>query len=1021
MALQSFISSSSSSLSYGFTYDVFLSFRGSDTRYGFTGNLYKDLCKKGIRTFIDDRELPGGDKITPSLFKAIEESRIFIPVLSINYASSSFCLDELVHIIHCCKKNGRLVLPIFYDVEPSNVRHQIGSYGKALAEHIEKFQNSTDNMERLQKWKSALTQTANFSGHHFSSRNGYEYEFIEKIVKYLSSKINRVPLYVADYPVGLESRVLKVNKFLDVGSTGVVHMLGIYGTGGMGKTTLARAVYNSIADQFDCLCFLHDVRENSTKYGLEHLQEKLLSKLVELDIELGDINEGIPIIKKRLHRNKVLLILDDVHELKQLQVLAGGLDWFGPGSRVIVTTRDRHLLKSHGIERAYELPKLNETEALELLRWNSFKNNKVDSNFDGVLRCAVTYASGLPLALEVVGSNLFGNNIGEWKSALDRYRRIPIKKIQEILKVSFDALEKDEQNVFLDIACCFKGYNLKELEDILYAHYGNCMKYQISVLDEKSLIKINRYEGNYVVTLHFLIEKMGKEIVNEKSPNEPGRHSRLWFHKDIIDVLEENQGSSEIEIIYLEFPSSEEEVVDWEGDELKKMENLKTLIVKNGTFSNGPKYLPNSLRVLEWPKYPSPVIPSDFCPKKLSICKLQQSDFISFGFHGTMKRFGNVRELNLDDCQYLTRIHDLRSFPAMKSASLRRLGLAYCTSLKTFPEILGEMKNITHISLMKTSIDKLPVSFQNLTGLQIFFIEGNVVQRLPSSIFRMPNLSKITFYRCIFPKLDDKWSSMVSTSPTDIQLVKCNLLDDCKCLREIRGIPPNLKHLSAIRCKSLTSSCKNMLLNQELHEAGGTKFCFSGFARIPDWFDHQSMGHTISFWFRNKLPSMALCFSTKSAATMPTGKTNFYITIPTLFINGNKYDRLDMSGIMSTHHTYLYDINLRKLDQHPFMKDSILLENEWNHAEIICEHQEVEPITEIGIHFYKEQNNMDDIQFTNPYEKIKLNDDDGDDFFYDVDDVLDDDNNDVFYDVIDVLDDDDDKDVLGDEDDHHSQ
>ena len=97
------------------------------------------------------------------------------------------------------------------------------------------------------------------------------------------------------------------------------------------------------------------------------------------------------------------------------------------------------------------------------------------------------------------------------------------------------------------------------------------------------------------------------------------------------------KGSSQIEIIYLEFPSSEEEVIKWKGDELKKMQNLKTLIVKNGSFSNGPKYLPNSLRVLEWHKYPSRVIPSDFCPKKLSICKLQQSDFISFGLHGTMK------------------------------------------------------------------------------------------------------------------------------------------------------------------------------------------------------------------------------------------------------------------------------------------------------------------------------------------------------------------------------------------------
>ncbi|KEH26838.1 disease resistance protein (TIR-NBS-LRR class) [Medicago truncatula] len=629
--------SSSSSFSYGFTHDVFLSFRGSDTRYSFIGNLHKDLCRKGIRTFIDDRELKGGDEITPSLFKHIEETRIFIPVLSTNYASSSFCLDELVHIIHCFKESSRLVLPIFYDVEPSHVRHQHGSYAKALDDHIEKFQNNKNNMERLQKWKSALTQTANFSGHHFNPRNGYEYEFIEKIVKYVSSKINRVPLYVADYPVGLQSRVLKVNSFLDLRSNGEVQMLGIYGTGGMGKTTLARAVYNSIADQFDGLCFLHNVRENSAKYGLEHLQEKLLSKLVELDVKLGDVNEGIPIIKQRLHRKKVLLILDDVHELKQLQVLAGRLDWFGLGSKVIITTQEKKLLDGHGIERAYEIHKLNDKEALELLRWNAFKNNKVDTNFDDILHQAVTYASGLPLALEVVGSNLFGKNIREWKSALSQYERRPIRKIQEILKVSFDALEEDEKNVFLDIACCFKGYELKELENILHAHYGNCMNYQIRVLHDKSLIKIYWYLGNYVVTLHALIEKMGKEIVHEKSPKEPGRRSRLWFHKDIIHVLEENKGSSQIEIIYLEFPLSEEEVIEWKGDELKKMQNLKTLIVKNGSFSKGPKYLPNSLRVLEWPKYPSRIIPSDFCPKKLSICKLQQSDFISFGLHGTMK------------------------------------------------------------------------------------------------------------------------------------------------------------------------------------------------------------------------------------------------------------------------------------------------------------------------------------------------------------------------------------------------
>ncbi|KEH26724.1 putative TIR domain-containing protein [Medicago truncatula] len=114
---------------------VFLSFRGSDTRNNFTGNLYKALIDKGICTFIDDNDLERGDEITPKLVKAMEESRIFIPIFSANYASSSFCLDELVHIIHCYKTKSCLVLPVFYDVEPTHIRHHSGSYGEHLTKH----------------------------------------------------------------------------------------------------------------------------------------------------------------------------------------------------------------------------------------------------------------------------------------------------------------------------------------------------------------------------------------------------------------------------------------------------------------------------------------------------------------------------------------------------------------------------------------------------------------------------------------------------------------------------------------------------------------------------------------------------------------------------------------------------------------------------------------------------------------------------------------------------------------------
>ncbi|KRH09432.1 hypothetical protein GLYMA_16G215400v4 [Glycine max] len=333
-------------------YDVFLSFRGEDTRHGFTGNLYKALDDRGIYTFIDDQELPRGDQITSALSKAIQESRIAITVLSQNYASSSFCLDELVTILHC-KRKGLLVIPVFYKIDPSDVRHQKGSYGEAMAKHQKSFK-----AKKLQKWRMALQQVADLSGYHFKDGDSYEYKFIGSIVEEVSRKINRAYLHAVDYPFGQWSQVMEVRKLLDVGSHDVVHIIGIHGMGGLGKTTLALAVYNLIAHHFDKSCFLENVREESNKHGLKHLQSILLSKLLgEKDINLTSWQEGASMIRHRLRRKKILLILDDVDKREQLKAIVGRSDWFGPGSRVIITTRDKHLLKYHQVERTYEVTK----------------------------------------------------------------------------------------------------------------------------------------------------------------------------------------------------------------------------------------------------------------------------------------------------------------------------------------------------------------------------------------------------------------------------------------------------------------------------------------------------------------------------------------------------------------------------------------------------------------------------------------------------------------------------------------
>ena len=155
-------SSSSSSIPRYQKYDVFISFRGEDTRNTFVSHLYEALCDKKIKTFIDEVSLERGKEISPTLLEAIQESKIFVIVLSENYASSTWCLDELLHILQW-KGTYKQIIPVFYDVDPSHVRHQRGSYKISFDRLEERFK---DEINKVQKWRDALTQVANLSGWH---------------------------------------------------------------------------------------------------------------------------------------------------------------------------------------------------------------------------------------------------------------------------------------------------------------------------------------------------------------------------------------------------------------------------------------------------------------------------------------------------------------------------------------------------------------------------------------------------------------------------------------------------------------------------------------------------------------------------------------------------------------------------------------------------------------------------------------------------------------------------------------
>ena len=154
-----------------YAYHVFLSFRGTDTRKNFTDHLYTALVQVGIHTFRDDEAIEKGKNIKDEIEKAIlYESKISIIVFSKNYALSTWCLNELVMILEHMKSSQHIVLPVFYDVDPIQIKNQTGSYAEAFAKHEESFKSE---MTMVQRWRAALKEVADLGG--MVLQDGYIY------------------------------------------------------------------------------------------------------------------------------------------------------------------------------------------------------------------------------------------------------------------------------------------------------------------------------------------------------------------------------------------------------------------------------------------------------------------------------------------------------------------------------------------------------------------------------------------------------------------------------------------------------------------------------------------------------------------------------------------------------------------------------------------------------------------------------------------------------------------------------
>ncbi|XLT60732.1 hypothetical protein HN873_053336 [Arachis hypogaea] len=392
------------------------------------------------------------------------------------------------------------------------------------------------------------------------------------------------------------------------------------------------------------------------------------------------------------------------------------------------------------------------------------------------------------------------------------------------------------------------------------------------------------------------------------------------------------------------------------------MRNLKTLFIRHTYFSQGPKYLPNCLRVLNWEEYPSPCLPLDFHPEGLVIFQLSGKSIQSVRFLEKQK-YMSLTVINLDDSN-VEEILDISGVP-----NLVNLSLNMCLNLIKIDESIVFLDRLSVLSAQgytnnfeKVTSARSEVDVEEEQGSPMAPLEAK------HSACKLPDLlhESFTTYLTWFRNVEDLDLSEHNFTVLDESLKElCSLrslsLNGCRELREIKGIPPNIKYFSARNCISLTYASKNMLLNKELHEDGAKDFVLPS-SSIPKWVEHSSNNDSISFWFRNKLPEISLCVLVGPAVDL--SRTHI---CPEFIINSSRGQAEHLESVETSNqlvdHIFITDPKLMKSKV-----NEVILKNEWNH--VVCTikscGQRGPAIKKLGIYFHKDRSSVANIQFIDP-------------------------------------------------------
>ncbi|KAL7619245.1 hypothetical protein Lser_V15G02948 [Lactuca serriola] len=859
--------SSSSSHTHGLKHDVFLSFRGCDTRHSFTNHLHKALIAANITVFFDDDEIKTGEDLKPELESAIKASRASIIILSKNYADSSWCLDELLLILEQRRTSNQIVIPIFYHVEPTHIRKQESTFGIAMAKHRQQMETQTNAnkksqmAQKISRWSRALTKVANLSGENV--KGWLEAEFIDEIVKDICRRL-QIPLRNGmPQLIGMNNSIKFVTSWLKDDSSYTGDILTILGMSGIGKTSLAKYVYWSNFREFDTSSYIEDIsRRCVDKYnGLHDLQKQLCGDITKTSPTQFHYNSICTSqIENAIENKKVFLVLDNVDSVQQLDALLGSRG-FQQGSKIILTTNDAWLTKSCALFKTNVKPKhakhllqgLCETGSRELLCFHAFMCKNPNTGFEEVLENILTYCGGHPLALEVLGKSLYNRDVAYWEECIKGLKKEIGSHINNVLRMSFDSLpSENDKDLFKHIACFFVGMDRDVTETILKACAINT-RVGITNLIDRCMLSVGE---NNKLMMHQLLRDMGRFVVRQESLEKPWKRSRLWCHEESFKVLKQKKGKGNLLGLALDMRMLENEKLrssfKLKTDVLGNMDNLMLLQLNYVQIDGSYDKFPEELRWLCMHGFPLKTIPSDLQMENLVALDMSYSNIQSFGICDINPRlesrnevigsslndkmsFESLKILNLSFCEQLHIVSGFGELPALERLILTNcigllvvcesieqcvklvlVDLSYCNKLENQPRTISMLNNVKTLLLEGCNLSESQFEIRDIDPPKIFNVNNIVInaKTSPSSILgAIPSDFKFV-------------ASFLSRSLVKLSLAKNNLSTesfpiDFSCLpileelyldeNPIVSLPncvrslPRLKKLSLENCKYLKS------------------------------------------------------------------------------------------------------------------------------------------------------------------------------------------------------------------------